>query len=86
MAHSKKPKTPVKIDDHPYEHGAIGAMASVTSVGAAMGSALGLVTGPEGAIAGAVIGGAIAAIAGTETTEMLNKKGELKPRSEMIEK
>lgn len=79
MAHTKTPKTPVKIDDHPYEHGAIGAVVSVTSVGVAMGTALGLAAGPAGAIAGAVIGGGIAALAATETTEMLNKKGELAP-------
>ena len=77
MKHIKKSKMPAKTDDHPYDHGAIGAVASVTSVGVAVGTALGLVAGPEGAIAGAALGGTIAALVGTEATELLNTKGEL---------
>jgi hypothetical protein len=53
----------------PYDNGAIGAIASVASVGVAMGAALGAVTQTPGLLIGAAIGGIVGALTGFTVTE-----------------
>ncbi len=48
--------------DHPYDNGAIGAIASVASAGAAIGTALGIAAGMSGLVVGAAIGGTVGAL------------------------
>ena len=55
---------PENHTDHPYDNGAIGAIASVASAGFAVGAALGVAAELPGLLIGAAIGGTIAAVGG----------------------
>ena len=61
MTKTKETK-PENHTDHPYDNGAIGAIASVTSAGVAVGAALGIAAELPGLLIGAAIGGTVGAI------------------------
>jgi hypothetical protein len=61
MAKIKEVK-PENHTDHPFDNGAIGAIASVASAGVAIGAALGLAAELPGIIVGAAIGGTVGAV------------------------
>ena len=53
---------PENHTDHPYDNGAIGAIASVASAGAAVGAAIGSAAAFPGMMVGAAIGGTVGAV------------------------
>ncbi len=55
--------------DHPYDNGAVGAIASVASAGAALGTAIGMAAGLHGLLVGAAIGGTIGVLAAAAVAE-----------------
>jgi hypothetical protein len=64
---------------HPAEaplDGGISATTSIASAGVAAGAALGMVGGLPGMAVGAVVGGAIGALAGIQTTALVNHAEE----------
>ena len=61
MAKIKEVK-PENHTDHPFDNGAIGAIASVASAGVAIGAALGVVAGIPEILIGAAIGGTVGAV------------------------
>ncbi|MBL0320410.1 MAG: hypothetical protein IPP74_14140 [Alphaproteobacteria bacterium] len=58
--------------DHPYEHGAIGAIASAASAGVAVGAAIGIAAEFPGLVMGAAIGGAVGALGSLIITEEMD--------------
>ena len=57
-----KQVTPENHTDHPFDNGAIGAIASVASAGVAVGAAIGSAAAIPGMIVGAAIGGTVGAV------------------------
>ena len=58
-----KQVTPENHTDHPYDNGAVGVIASVASVGVAVGAAIGVVAAEiPGLLIGAAIGGTVSAV------------------------
>lgn len=68
MAKIKEIK-PENHTDHPYDNGAIGAIASVASVGVAVGAAIGIAAEIPGLLIGAAIGGTVCALGGLIVAE-----------------
>lgn len=69
MAKIKKTK-PENHTDHPYDNGAIGAIASVASAGVAVGAAVGVAAAElPGLLIGAAIGGAVGVVGSLIVTE-----------------
>jgi H+/Cl- antiporter ClcA len=54
---------------HPFDNGAIGAIASVASVSVAVGAAVGVASQLPGLLVGAAVGGAIGALGGLIVAE-----------------
>ncbi|MFZ4541750.1 MAG: hypothetical protein ACOYNL_08085 [Rickettsiales bacterium] len=75
-----KEVTPENHTDHPYDNGAIGAIASVTSAGVAVGAALGVVAELPGLLIGAAIGGTVGAIGSLIVAEELDHPARIPPK------
>ncbi len=71
MAKIKEIK-PENHTDHPYDNGAIGAIASAASAGVALGASLGIAAGLPGLIAGAAIGATVGAVGALAVTEEMD--------------
>lgn len=69
--------TKLESETPPPMDGAISAVASISTVGAAVGAAIGILAGPAGIIAGAAIGGSVGALAGVEATDYANHAEEV---------
>jgi hypothetical protein len=65
--------------DHPYDNGAVGAIASLASVGIAAGAAVGVAA--EIPLVGAAIGGMACIIGGLMVTEEMDHPTALPPRA-----
>ncbi len=66
--------------EHPYDNGAIGAIASLASTGAAVGAAFGISAEVPGLIIGAAIGGAVGALAGLMVAEKMDHPALIPPK------
>ncbi len=71
MPRIKKIK-PENHTDHPFDNGAIGAIASVATVGVVVGAAIGVIAELPGLLIGAAIGGTVGAIGGFIIAEEAN--------------
>ena len=72
MVKMKKIK-PKNHTDHPFDNGAIGAIASVASVGVAVGAAMGIAAELPGLLIVAAIGGAVGAVSGLLVAEEMDR-------------
>lgn len=63
MAAIKKAKSN-NHTDHPYDNGAIGAIASVATICTVLGAAIGVAAEPPGLLVGAAVGGTLATAGG----------------------
>jgi hypothetical protein len=71
---------PVNHTDHPYDNGAIGAIASVASAGVAVGAAIGAAAALPGMIVGAAIGGTVAAVGSVIVAEEMDHPAVILPK------
>lgn len=58
--------------DHPFDNGAVGAIASLASVGVAMGAALGVGAELPGLLIGVAVGGTLGAVGGLIVAEEMD--------------
>ncbi|MFZ4125593.1 MAG: hypothetical protein ACOYJ2_05935 [Rickettsiales bacterium] len=72
-------KTPINHTDHPFDNGAIGAIASVASVGVAVGAAIGLTAELPVLMIGAAIGGTVGAVGGLFVAEKMDQPAPVVP-------
>ncbi|MFO0389397.1 MAG: hypothetical protein ACK502_06735 [Alphaproteobacteria bacterium] len=66
--------------DHPFDNGAIGAIASVASAGVAVGAAIGSTAAIPGMIVGAAIGGTVGAVASLIVAEEMDHTALIPPK------
>jgi hypothetical protein len=65
--------------DHPFDNGAIGAIASVASAGAAVGAAVGTAAALSGLLIGAAIGGTMGALGSLMVAEEMEHPDSAAP-------
>jgi len=75
-----KQVTPENHTDHPYDNGAIGAIASVASAGVAVGAAIGSAAAIPGMILGAAIGGTVGAVGSLIVAEEMDHPVVIPPK------
>ncbi len=71
---------PVNHTDHPFQNGAIGAIASVASAGVAVGAAIGSAAALPGIIVGAAIGGTVGAVGSLIVAEEMDYPDVIPPK------
>lgn len=79
MAKTKGIKTE-NHTDHPFDNGAIGAIASVASAGVAVGASLGVAAGLPGLLVGAAIGATVGAVGGLIVAEEMDHPEIIPPK------
>ncbi len=72
---------PENHTDHPFDNGAIGAIASVASAGVAVGAAIGAVAGLPEIIIGAAIGGTVGAVGSLIVAEEMDHPVLIPPKN-----
>jgi phage tail tape-measure protein len=75
-----KQVTPENHTDHPFDNGAIGAIASVASAGVAVGAALGSAAALPGMLVGAAIGGTVGAVGSLIVAEEMDHPVLIPPK------
>jgi len=78
-----KEKKPENHTDHPYENGAISAIASVASAGVVAGAAMGSAAGVPGLLIGAAIGGTAGALGSLAVAEEMNHPANGLPKKKV---
>ena len=69
---NKKEIPPKNHTDHPFDNGAIGAIASAASAGVAAGAAIGAAAELPGLVIGAAVGGVVGAVSGLLVAEEMD--------------
>ncbi|MBY0428716.1 MAG: hypothetical protein K2Q32_05805 [Alphaproteobacteria bacterium] len=82
MANNEVTK-PENHTDHPYENGAVGAIASVAAIGTALGAAIGIAAELPGLLVGAAIGGTAATVGGLLIAEEMGHPTPVKPNTKV---
>lgn len=71
---------PENHTDHPFDNGAIGAIASVASAGVAVGAAIGAAAGLPQLLIGAAIGGTVGAVGSLIVAEEMDHPTVIPPK------
>lgn len=71
---------PENHTDHPFDNGAVGAIASVASIGVGVGAALGIAAELPGLLIGAAVGGAVATVGGLIVAEEMEHPEIVPPK------